>query len=97
MARVFCVAAAGITVLLAGALPFGRLEAADVAYKAPRHADSRHCHEVRRCGPDGCGYKLVCYRRGCYTGYGCSPLYGGYGPYGGVHYWGAYSWNIWDP
>ena len=31
------------------------------------------------------------YRCGCPDRYSCYPLYGAYGPYGGVPYWSAYS------
>jgi hypothetical protein len=40
----------------------------------------------------------VCGRRGCRTRFfrcpdrlSCSPIYGAYGPYGGVQYWSAFS------
>lgn len=30
-------------------------------------------------------------KRSCPGGYSCYPLYGAYGPYGGVAFWGAYT------
>ncbi len=54
-----------------------------------------NCQELQRCGPDGCNTYRVCARR-CPDGYSCSPLYGAYGPYGGVSYWGAYTDSGWD-
>jgi hypothetical protein len=53
------------------------------------------CRSVWRCGPSGCGLHSDC-RRGCPDGISCFPLYGAYGPYGGLAYWGAYSYNAWD-
>jgi hypothetical protein len=32
----------------------------------------------------------------CQGGYIFDPLYGVYGPYGGVGYWGAYTFSGWD-
>jgi len=91
-------AAAGIAALLAGVMPSNRAEAADIAYKARPGSYSERvhssCREVWRCGPAGCGWRHVCWR-GCLDGYSCYPLYGAYGPYGGVRYWGAYSASLW--
>ena len=86
-------AAVGLSVLFTGPLASDRSEAADVGYYKARHYSAAHCRDVWRCGPAGCGWKQVCWR-GCYSGFSsCSPLYGAYGPWGGVHYWGAYSYN----
>ncbi len=52
------------------------------------------CQREWRCGPDGCGWQRVCWPR-CPDGYSCYPLYGAYGPYGGVAYWGAYTSSGW--
>jgi hypothetical protein len=48
------------------------------------------CGSVWKCGPSGCAWYRACWRR-CPDRYSCSPLYGAYGPYGGVAYWSAYS------
>jgi hypothetical protein len=42
-----------------------------------------------------CG-DLPCVRV-CPDGFSCYPLYGAYGPYGGVAYWGAYTLTGWGP
>jgi hypothetical protein len=54
------------------------------------------CPPVWRCGPNGCRWYHVCLR-GCPDALSCYPLYGAYGPYGGVAYWGAYSDDVWGP
>lgn len=47
------------------------------------------------CGPYApCGVRC---RVVCPDGYSCQPLYGAYGPYGGVAYWGAYTFTGWGP
>jgi hypothetical protein len=51
------------------------------------------CHRFWRCGPSGCGWHKVC--GACADRFSCWPLYGAYGPYGGVGYWGAYSADLW--
>ena len=55
--------------------------------KAPISYSS--CRNVWRCGPAGCGWQRI--SCGCPDRYSCSPLYGAYGPYGGVGFWGAYT------
>lgn len=54
-----------------------------------------NCQELLRCGPDGCSTYRVC-ARPCPDGYSCAPLYGAYGPYGGVSYWGGYTDSGWN-
>jgi hypothetical protein len=54
-----------------------------------------HCHSVRHCGPDGCVWHRSCHAP-CPDGYSCYPLYGAYGPYGGVAYWDAYTGGGWE-
>ena len=49
------------------------------------------CQSVWRCAPRGCAWHRVCRRCG---GYFCYSLYGAYGPYGGVPYWGAYTGRL---
>ena len=57
---------------------------------------SRYCQDLWRCGPNGsCNWYHVCTRR-CPDGYSCYPLYGAYGPYGGVAYWGGYTDSGWS-
>jgi len=55
---------------------------------------SPNCRDLWRCGPAGCDWHRVC-ARPCPDGYSCSPLYGAYGPYGGVAYWASYTYGGW--
>jgi hypothetical protein len=70
--------------------------AAEVDVSAPRSArhadiaDNPYCKEVWRCGRAGCNWRRVCVAP-CPDGVSCHPLYGAYGPYGGIAYWGAYT------
>ena len=43
------------------------------------------------CGPYGCEWRRRHYR--CPDRLYCYPLYGAYGPYGGVGYWSMYSYG----
>ena len=54
-----------------------------------------HCHSVRYCGPHGCVWRHSCHAL-CPDGYSCYPLYGAYGPYGGVAYWDGYTGGGWE-
>jgi hypothetical protein len=54
------------------------------------------CRQIRHCTHAGCVWRHVC-PRSCPDRYSCSPLYGAYGPYGGVAYWDAYTATVWDP
>jgi hypothetical protein len=54
-----------------------------------------NCQDLWRCGPAGCAWHRVC-SRPCPDGYSCMALYGAYGPYGGVGYWGAYTDSGWE-
>jgi hypothetical protein len=54
----------------------------------------RTCRAVRRCGPDGCHIRHVCWG-GCTDRYSCYPLYGAYGPYGGTAYWSQFTASGW--
>src|SRR5262245_28435743 len=81
------------SVMLAG--PAVRAYAADTGPIPPKVAvvhkkDCHHCRHVWICGPQGCAWKRV-YPRACPDGVSCFSLYGAYGPYGGVAYWGAYT------
>jgi hypothetical protein len=51
---------------------------------------SGYCQDLWRCGPGGCNWHRVC-TRPCPDEFSCAPLYGAYGPYGGVGYWGGYT------
>ena len=56
----------------------------------------RYCQDLWRCSPNrGCNWYHVC-TRPCPDGYSCSALYGAYGPYGGVSYWGGYTDSGWS-
>jgi hypothetical protein len=66
-------------------------EAADVTSKI-----FYRCERVRMCDPGGCWVKRICWRN-CPDGISCYPLYGAYGPYGGIGYWGAYTSTGWGP
>jgi hypothetical protein len=61
----------------------------------PNPLTAHQCPPVWRCGPSGCAWHRECLR-GCPDGNSCYPLFGAYGPYGGLAYWGAYSYNVWD-
>jgi hypothetical protein len=54
------------------------------------------CRPIRHCTREGCVWRHVC-PPSCPDRYSCSPLYGAYGPYGGVAYWRAYTAPVWDP
>jgi hypothetical protein len=54
------------------------------------------CQRIRTCDPRGCWVQRTCLRN-CPDGISCHPLYGAYGPYGGVGYWGAYTFTGWGP
>ena len=62
---------------------------------AVRHKTFRQACTGSRCGPYApCGARC---RVHCPDGYSCRPLYGAYGPYGGIGYWGAYTYSGWGP
>ena len=54
-----------------------------------------YCQDIERCGPNGCKVFHVC-TRACPDGESCAPLYGAYGPYGGLKYWSGYTDSGWD-
>jgi hypothetical protein len=59
-----------------------------------------HKRARRVCTGPGCGPYAPCGARCrvvCPDGYSCHPLYGAYGPYGGVGFWGAYTFTGWGP
>ena len=52
--------------------------------------------DIWRCSPTrGCNWYSVC-TRPCPDSYSCNSLYGAYGPYGGVSYWGGYTDSGWS-
>ena len=67
-------------------------KAADLSTPPASRVGAIHgnCQDLWRCGPSGCNWHRVC-SRPCPDGISCAPLYGAYGPYGGVGYWGAYT------
>lgn len=68
--------------------------AADPVYRVPRVMKGfGSCDHVWRRGPFGCAWRRVG-RRSC-RDFSCYPLYGAYGPYGGLSYWGAYTLSGW--
>jgi hypothetical protein len=61
--------------------------AADLEVKpAPRARVSSTCPRVMSCVGDACRWVRTCHIP-CPDGFGCSPLYGAYGPWGGYAYW----------
>lgn len=66
----------------------------DVVRPAPRARVSASCPRVEICANGVCELRRVCPRR-CPDGYSCAPLYGAYGPYGGVGYWAGYTYSGW--
>jgi hypothetical protein len=75
---------------------FGGSTSKAVADEAPVVHHSRaagHVCHGPRCGPyAACGPRC---RRVCPDGYSCQALYGAYGPYGGVGFWGGYTLTGW--
>jgi hypothetical protein len=71
----------------------GQVAVADEA-PAIRHSKMvRHVCHGPHCGPYApCGGRC---RIVCPDHYSCAPLYGAYGPAGGVGYWGAYTFAGW--
>jgi|RhiMethySRZTD1v2_1073278.scaffolds.fasta_scaffold786368_1 hypothetical protein len=67
----------------------GAAEAASIVRKPVKKAcTGRHCGPYAPC--DGRCRRIV-----CPDGYSCGSLYGAYGPYGGVAYWGSYTLSGW--
>jgi hypothetical protein len=81
--------------LAAEGVPIEKRVVAPRISKAPIIESS--CRAVWRCGPlGGCGWRRVCTSR-CADGWSCYPLYGAYGPYGGLGYWAGYTASGWGP
>jgi hypothetical protein len=99
MSKILLMLAGGFVFAFASVAMSFDANAADVAIsKAGQHriaSANRYCQDLERCGPDGCKLYHVC-TRPCPDGYSCSPLYGAYGPYGGVGYWGGYTDTGWS-
>ena len=70
--------------------------AADLGAVPQERSVYAECRPVRHCTREGCRWRHVCPRE-CPDRYSCSPLYGAYGPYGGVAYGTAYTSPGWDP
>jgi len=91
MSRMLSIAFAAAIVGLAGVTTVVSTKAADTSVPTGRRAaSSGYCQDLWRCGPGGCNWHRVC-TPVCPDGGSCTPLYGAYGPYGGVGYWGAYT------
>ena len=81
--------AAVLTLIASDAFSVGSF--ADEAPPVRRHA--QRVHQAKPvCTGSYCVPRVV-----CPGGYSCAPLYGAYGPYGGVDYWGAYTLAGWGP
>jgi hypothetical protein len=57
---------------------------------------NRYCQDLWRCSPTAAAIGYHVCTRPCPDGYSCSALYGAYGPYGGVSYWGGYTDSGWS-
>jgi hypothetical protein len=81
--------AAVVTLIASGALTQGA--------RADEGPPVRHAKRVHACHGPNCGPYAPCGARcgGCPDRYSCAPLYGAYGPYGGVGYWGAFTYAGW--
>jgi len=91
MSKTLSMAVAAALVAFAGVITTLSAKAADISTDRHVAASNRYCLQFWRCGPSGCNWHPVC-TRPCPDGtYTCSPLYGAYGPYGGVSFWGAYT------
>lgn len=99
MSKILSILAASGIIAFAGVAASFDANAADAS--APRLNHHRvtmtngYCQDLWRCGPRGCNWYHVC-TRACPDGLSCSPLYGAYGPYGGVSYWGGYTDSGWS-
>lgn len=97
MSRALSMAVAAAIIACAGATTIVSVKAADGDVSANRrYAGNRTCQQIWRCGPGGCDWHRVCSRLCPDGSYTCSPLYGAYGPYGGVSYWGGYTDAGWS-
>lgn len=81
-----------IAITLTGLSLADSIEAAELAATVREAAPAPNVKKVVRyagtCLSYGCRKRIVW--RGCPDRFSCSPLYGAYGPYGGVGYWTAY-------
>lgn len=86
MRRPLLFIAAIIAVLFVALIIVSPGQAADL------NVNSRHtARPDADCGPYGCPrYRIT---TSCPDRLSCYPLYGAYGPYGGVGYWSAYSYR----
>jgi len=92
MSKTLSVALAAAIVALAGVTTVVSAKAADTGVSTSRRYSSNlYCQQIWRCGPNGCDWHRVCSRLCPDGSYTCTSLYGAYGPYGGVSYWGGYT------
>lgn len=89
-----CWALMGSSVLALAALSFSTdARAAEMGVPHARVANALPpCTEAGPCNP-ACLHHHC--RPFCPDGYSCYPLYGAYGPYGGIAYWDAYTGGGW--
>ena len=92
VSRLLSMATAAAIIAFASVSAISSAGAADTGVsRSSRHASNLYCQHIWRCGPSGCDWHRVC-TRACPDGsYTCTPLYGAYGPYGGVSFWGGYT------
>jgi hypothetical protein len=85
MRRAVCFMAAIVTLSSVALLFVGQAQAADLNVNKRHVSRSDYGQSGRRT------HRSAYY--GCPDRVSCYPLYGAYGPYGGVAYWGAYSYG----
>jgi hypothetical protein len=66
---------------------------ANVGVARPSRHVAEACPRVWTCNGGACDWQHVCRPVGCPDGFGCYPLYGAYGPYGGTAYWTSFSYG----
>jgi hypothetical protein len=95
MTKIFAVAVGFLTLapLITPAAPLiTPAAAADQA--VIRHSQvALACPRVWTCVGDQCGWRHSCELAPCPDGYGCYPLYGAYGPWGGLAYGSSFSFK----
>jgi hypothetical protein len=88
--RIAVVLMAGLAVTLTGGA-----KAADLPYHHYSHHYSHHHHYAARHRTYAdCGWRHPCHST-CPDRFSCAPMYGAYGPFGGVQYWRAYDAAGW--
>lgn len=66
--------------------------AADMGVTHREHV-ANACPRVWVCQGDHCSWSRSCQPMACPDGFGCYPLYGGYGPWGGLAYSDSFSFK----